>query len=123
MMSGDEVVQIESNANNESSENAKKSESSFDENNQIKYSLSRSGSMNVDSSNLSNFIKIKRFREDEIFGPKQRRETFRRSKALDSKSPFSSFPSNDSEEVFEENSNRKESVISFGPTKGKYLPT
>ena len=119
-MSGDEVVQIESNAANESLEKAKKSENSFDENNQIKYSLSRSGSMNVDSSNLSNFIKIKRFREDDIFGPKQRREIFRRSKALESKSPFNSFPSNDSEEVFEENNNRKESVISFGPTKGKY---
>ena len=55
---------------------------------------------------------------------KQRRETFRRSKALDipvfQKNPFVSIPSNDSlDEVFEENNNRKESVISFDTTKGK----
>ena len=56
---------------------------------------------------------------------KQRRETFRRSKAMDipvfQKNPFVSIPSNDSlDEVFEENNNnRKESVISFETTKGK----
>ena len=56
---------------------------------------------------------------------KQRRETFRRSKAMDipvfQKNPFGSIPSNDSlDEVFEENNNnRKESVISFETTKGK----
>ena len=55
---------------------------------------------------------------------KQRRETFRRSKAMDipvfQKNPFGSIPSNDSlDEVFEENNNnRKESVISFETTKG-----
>ena len=58
---------------------------------------------------------------------KQRRETFRRSKALDNpvfqKNPFVSIPSNDSlDEVFEENNNnRKESVISFETTKGKLM--
>jgi hypothetical protein len=58
---------------------------------------------------------------------KQRRETFRRSKALDSpvfqKNPFVSIPSNDSlDEVFEENNNnRKESLISFETTKGKLI--
>ena len=58
---------------------------------------------------------------------KQRRETFRRSKALDipvfQKNPFVSIPSNDSlDEVFEENNkNRKESVNSFETTKGKHV--